>query len=94
MAKKKGRARRFHLPESASEEQVLAKLVHLLQSTKTNGLSKYFGNGSRKAKTKVPISDPGGLFKDYELHSLTLLVVKERKWVPYLLTTSSRSLEW
>ena len=49
--KKKGRPSHFCLLKSASEEQVLAdELFHLLQSTKTNGLQKYFRNGSSKGR--------------------------------------------
>ena len=64
--KKKGRPSRFRLPKSASEEQVLADEA-VPSSTKYKNKWEW----QQQREMKVPILDPGGLFKDYELYKVT-----------------------
>ena len=70
--KKKGRPSRFRLPKSASEEQVLAdEAVPSSTKYKNKWALKLFREWQQQREMKVPILDPGGLFKDYELHKVT-----------------------
>ena len=70
--KKKGRPSRFRLPKSASEEQVLAyKAVPSSTKYKNKWALKLFREWQQQRVMKVPILDPGGLFKNYELHKVT-----------------------
>ena len=67
--KKKGRPSRFRLPKSGSEEQVLAnEVVPSSTKYKNKWASKIFREWQQQREMKVPILEPGGLFKDYELH--------------------------
>ena len=67
--KKKGRPSRFRLPKNASEEQVLAdEAVPSSTKYKNKWALKLFWEWQLQREMKVPILDPGGLFKDYELH--------------------------
>ena len=69
--KKKGRPSRFRLPKSASEEQVLAdEAVPSSTKYKNKWALKLFREWQQQREMKVPILDPGGLFKDYELHKV------------------------
>ena len=69
--KKKGRPSRFLLPKSASEEQVLAdEAVPSSTKYKNKWALKQFREWQQQREMKVPILDPGGLFKDYELHKV------------------------
>ena len=71
--KKKGRPSRFRLPKSASEEQVLAdEAVPSSTKYKNKWKNKWtlFREWQQQREVKVPILDPGGLFKDYELHKV------------------------
>ena len=69
--KKKARPSRFRLPKSASEEKVLAdEAVPSSTKYKTKWAIKIFREWQKQRETKVPILDPGGLFKDYELHKV------------------------
>ena len=69
--KKKGRPSRFRLPKSASEEQVLAdEAVPSSTKYKNKWALKLFREWLQQREMKVPILDPGGLFKDYELHKV------------------------
>ena len=69
--KKKGRPSRFRWPKSASEEQVLAEEA-VPSSTKYNNklALKIFREWQQQREMKVSILDPGGLFKDFELHEV------------------------
>ena len=69
--KKKGRPSRFRLPKSASEEQFLADEA-VLSSTKYKNkwALKLLLEWKQQREMKVPILDPGGFFKDYELHKV------------------------
>ena len=70
--KKKGRPSRFRLPKSASEEQVLAdEAVPSSTKYKNKWALKLFQEWQQQREMKVPILDPGGLFKDYEYHKVT-----------------------
>ena len=70
--KKKGRPSRFHLPKSASEEQVLAhEAVPSFTKYKNKWALKLFWEGQQQREMKVPILHPGGIFKDSELHKVT-----------------------
>ena len=70
--KNKGRPSRFRLPKSASEEQVLAdEAVPSSTKYKNKWALKLFREWQQQREMKVPILDPGGLFKDYELHKVT-----------------------
>ena len=70
--KKKGRPSRFRLPKSASEEQVLAdEAVPSSTKYKNKWALKLFREWQQQRETKVPILDPSGLYKDYELHKVT-----------------------
>ena len=70
--KNKGRPSRFRLPKSASEEQVLAdEAVSSSTKYKNKWALKLFREWQQQRVMKVPILDPGGLFKDYELHKVT-----------------------
>ena len=70
--KKKGRLSRFRLPKSASEEQVLAdEPVPSSTKYKNKWALKLFREWQKQREMKVPILNPGGLFKDYELHKVT-----------------------
>ena len=70
--KKKGRPSRFRLPKSASEEQVLAdETVPSSTKYKNKWALKLFREWQQQRETKVPILDPSGLYKDYELHKVT-----------------------
>ena len=65
--KKKGRPSR--LPKSAYEEQVLADEAVPSSTKYKNKLGlKLFRQWQQQREIKVPILDPGGLFKVYELH--------------------------
>ena len=57
----------------------LKKLFHLLQSTKYKNkwALKLFREWQQQRDKKVPILDPGGLFKDYELHNWLTKFVME-----------------
>ncbi|XP_074614075.1 uncharacterized protein LOC141873892 [Acropora palmata] len=69
--KKEGRPSRFRLPKSASEEQVLAdEAVPSSTKYKNKWALKLFREWQQQREMKVPILDPGGLFKDYELHKV------------------------
>ena len=69
--KRKGRPSRFRLLKSASEEQVLAyKAVPSSTKYKNKWALKLFREWQQQRVMKVPILDPGGLFKDYELHKV------------------------
>ena len=69
--KKKGRPSRFRLPERASEEQVLAEeAVPSSTKYKNKWALKLFRECQQQRDKKVPILDPGGLSKDYELHKV------------------------
>ena len=69
--KKKGRPSRFRLPKSAHEEQVLADEAVPSSTKYKNKLGlKLFREWQQQREIKVPILDPGGLFKDYELHKV------------------------
>ena len=69
--KKKGRPSRFRLPKSASEEQVLAdEAAPSSTKYKNKWALKPFREWQQQREMKVPILDPGGLFKDYELHKV------------------------
>ena len=69
--KKKGRPSRFRLPKSASQEQVLAEeAVPSSTKHKNKWALKLFREWQQQRDKKVPILDPGGLFKDYELHKV------------------------
>ena len=72
MAKKnKGRPSRFSLPKRASEEQVLAdEAVPSSTKYKNKWALKIFREWQKQREMKVPILDPGVLFKDYELHEV------------------------
>ena len=60
---------RFRLPDSASEEQVLAdEAVPSSTKYKNQWALKLFREWQQQREVKVPILDPGGLFKDNELH--------------------------
>ena len=62
----------FRLPKSASEEQVLAdEAVPSSTTYKNKWALKLFREWQKQREMKVPILDPGGLFKDYELHKVT-----------------------
>ena len=66
--KKKGRPSRFRLLKSASEEQVLAdEAVPSSTEYENKWALKLFREWQQQKEMKVPILDPGGLFKDYEL---------------------------
>ena len=70
--KKKGRPSRFRFPKSASEEQVLAdEAVSASTKYKNKWALNLFWEWQQR-EMKVPILDPGGLFKfkDYELHKV------------------------
>ena len=70
--KKKGRPSRFRLPKSASEEQVQAdEAVPSSTKYKNKWALKLFREWQQQREMKVPILDPGGLFKDYEYHKVT-----------------------
>ena len=70
--KKKGRPSCFRLLKSASEEQVRAdEAVPSSTKYKNKWALKLFQEWQQQREMKVPILDPGGLFKDYELHKLT-----------------------
>ena len=57
------------MPKSASEEQVLAdEAVPSSTKYKNKWTLKLFREWQQQREVKVPILDPGGLFKDYELH--------------------------
>ena len=72
--KKKGRPSRFHLPKSASEEQVVAdEAVPSSTKYKNKWALKLFQEWQQQREMKVPILDPGGLFKDYELQKVTVV---------------------
>ena len=69
--KKKGRPSRFCLLKSASEEQVLAdEAVPSSTKYKNRWTSKIFREWQQQREMKVLILEPGGLFKDYELHKV------------------------
>ena len=69
--KKKGRPSRFRLPKSASEEKVLAEeAVPSSTKYKNKWALKLFQEWQQQRDKKVPTLDPGGLFKDYELHKV------------------------
>ena len=69
--KKKGRPSHFRLPKSASEEQVLAfEAVPSSTKYKNKWALKLFREWQQQREMKVSILDPGGLFKDYELHKV------------------------
>ena len=72
MAKNKyGRPNPFRLPKSASEEQVLAdEAVPSSTKDKNKWALKLFQEWQQQREMKVPILDPGSLFKDYELHKV------------------------
>ena len=75
--KKKGRPSRFRLPKSACEEHVLAdEAVPPSTKYKNKWALKIFRDWQQQREMKEPILDPGGLFKDFELQWLILLVVK------------------
>ena len=75
--KKKGRPSRFRLPKSVSEEQVLAdEAVPSSTKYENKWALKLFRERQQQREMKVPVLDPGGLFKDYELHKVILLVAK------------------
>ncbi|XP_068708500.1 uncharacterized protein [Montipora foliosa] len=70
--KKKGKPSRFRLPKSASEEQVLGdEAVPSSTKYKNKWALKLFREWQQQREMKVPILDPGGLFKDYELYKVT-----------------------
>ena len=69
--KKKGRPSRFRLPKSGSEEQVLAdEAVPSSTKYKNKWASKISREWQHQRDMKVQILEPGGLFKDYELHKV------------------------
>ena len=62
---------RFRLPKSAAEEEVLAnEAVQSSTKYKKKWALKIFREWQQQREMKVPILDPGGLFKDYELHKV------------------------
>jgi len=74
LRRRRERPSRFRLPKSASEEQVLAdeavpssSIFYKVQ--KQMGF-KIFREWQQQREMKVPILEPGGLFKDYELHKV------------------------
>ena len=69
--KEKGGPSRFRLPKSAAEEEVLAnEAVQSSTKYKKKWALKIFREWQQQREMKVPILDPGGLFKDYELHKV------------------------
>ena len=69
--KKKGRPSHFPWLKSASEEQVLAdEAVPSSTKYKNKWDLKIFQEWRQQREIKVPILDPGGHFKDYELHKV------------------------
>ena len=74
--KKKGRPSRFRFPKvHLTNTYWLMKLFHLLQNKKQVGFKKNSGLAAAR-EMKELILDPVGLFKDFELQWLILLVVK------------------
>ena len=72
--KKKGRPSRFRFPKSASDEQVLAdEAVPFSTQYKNKWVLKLFWEWQQQREMKVPILDPGSLFKDYELHKVKMI---------------------
>ena len=59
------------MPKSASDEQVLAdEAVPSSTKYKNKWALKLFREWQQQREMKVPILDPDGLFKDYELHKV------------------------
>jgi len=65
---------RFRVPKTSSQENVLVNdAVPTSTKYKNKWAVSIFAEWQRLREAKVPVSDCGGLFKDYDLHKVTAL---------------------
>ena len=63
---------RFREPKTFCEEEELVEKA-VPSSTKNKWALSVFGEWQFARTIKVPVLDPGGLFKDYDLHKVATL---------------------
>ena len=62
---------RFREPKTfCEEEEIVEKAVHSSTTYKNKWALSIFGEWQFARTIKVPVLDPGGLFKDYDLHKV------------------------
>ena len=62
---------RFREPKTfCEEEEIVEKAVHSSTTYKNKWALSVFGESQFARTIKVPVLDPGGLFKDYDLHKV------------------------